>query len=161
MRARRGDRVCTLRDQLIHPSINVDELDPVFEGLNLVTERRSADVRYALKLSAGFGGHNCALALERAQFAWDRGAGRLGERARAAAEPRARPVGAPLISTEPTIDEARRRRRRPKRPGSKEIRAGYCTTFIRPRISSTTIRMTIVSSRAWPRSSSTSPFSMS
>ncbi len=58
--------VCTLRDQLIHPSINVDELDPVFEGLNLVTEKRSADVRYALKLSAGFGGHNCALIFERA-----------------------------------------------------------------------------------------------
>jgi 3-oxoacyl-[acyl-carrier-protein] synthase II len=58
--------VCTLRDQLIHPSINVDELDPIFEDLCLVREKRAADVRFALKLSAGFGGHNCALVFERA-----------------------------------------------------------------------------------------------
>ncbi|MEZ4310127.1 MAG: beta-ketoacyl-[acyl-carrier-protein] synthase family protein [Polyangiaceae bacterium] len=58
--------VCTLRDQVIHPSINAEEIDPAFEGLDLVRERRSADVRYALKLSAGFGGHNCALVFERA-----------------------------------------------------------------------------------------------
>lgn len=58
--------VCTLRDQVIHPSINAEDLDPVFEGLDLVRERRAADVRYALKLSAGFGGHNCALVFERA-----------------------------------------------------------------------------------------------
>jgi 3-oxoacyl-[acyl-carrier-protein] synthase II len=31
-----------------------------------VRERRRASVRYALKCSAGFGGHNCALVLERA-----------------------------------------------------------------------------------------------
>jgi 3-oxoacyl-[acyl-carrier-protein] synthase II len=31
-----------------------------------VTEKRRADMRYALKLSAGFGGHNCALVFERA-----------------------------------------------------------------------------------------------
>ena len=58
--------VCTLRDQVIHPSINVDDIDPVFEGLELVRERRAADVRFALKISAGFGGHNCALIFERA-----------------------------------------------------------------------------------------------
>lgn len=58
--------VCSLRDQMLHPSINLDEPDPAFEGLDLVRERRAADVRYALKISAGFGGHNCALVLERA-----------------------------------------------------------------------------------------------
>lgn len=58
--------ICTLRDQVIHPSINVDELDPVFAGIDLVREKRAADVRYALKMSAGFGGHNCALVFERA-----------------------------------------------------------------------------------------------
>ena len=58
--------LCTLRDQVIHPSINVDELDPIFAGIDLVRETRPADVRYALKLSAGFGGHNCALVFERA-----------------------------------------------------------------------------------------------
>jgi 3-oxoacyl-[acyl-carrier-protein] synthase II len=58
--------VCTLRDQRIHPSINVDNLDPEFR-IDVVTGApRSADVRYALKVSAGFGGHNCVLVLERA-----------------------------------------------------------------------------------------------
>jgi 3-oxoacyl-[acyl-carrier-protein] synthase II len=57
--------VCSLRDQTLHPSINVDDLDPVF-AIQLVAARREADVRYALKCSAGFGGHNCALVLERA-----------------------------------------------------------------------------------------------
>jgi 3-oxoacyl-[acyl-carrier-protein] synthase II len=57
--------VCTLRDQVIHPSINVDVLDPVF-AVKLVRERQRADVRHALKASAGFGGHNGALVFERA-----------------------------------------------------------------------------------------------
>ncbi|MEJ7728845.1 MAG: beta-ketoacyl-ACP synthase II [Polyangiaceae bacterium] len=57
--------VCTLRDQMIHPSINVDELDPELH-LDVVREARRADVRWAAKVSAGFGGHNCALVLERA-----------------------------------------------------------------------------------------------
>jgi 3-oxoacyl-[acyl-carrier-protein] synthase II len=57
--------VCSLRDQILHPSINVDELDPELT-LDLVRERRRADVRFALKCSAGFGGHNCALVFERA-----------------------------------------------------------------------------------------------
>lgn len=55
---------CTLRDQVIHPSINVDELDSEFV-LDLVRERRRAEVRVALKCSAGFGGHNCALVFGR------------------------------------------------------------------------------------------------
>ncbi|AUX31064.1 MULTISPECIES: beta-ketoacyl synthase [Sorangium] len=57
--------VCSLRDQLLHPSINVDELDPEC-ALDIVRERRSVDLRHAVKCSAGFGGHNCALVLERA-----------------------------------------------------------------------------------------------
>jgi 3-oxoacyl-[acyl-carrier-protein] synthase II len=57
--------VCTLVDQTLHPSINVDELDPVF-ALLLVRERQRVDVRFALKASAGFGGHNAALVFERA-----------------------------------------------------------------------------------------------
>jgi len=57
--------LCSLRDQKLHPSINVDQLDPVFK-IDLVREARSVDVRYALKTSAGFGGHNCALVFERA-----------------------------------------------------------------------------------------------
>lgn len=57
--------VCSLRDQLLHPSINIDELDPEFR-VDVVRERRAVDVRYAVKCSAGFGGHNCTLVLERA-----------------------------------------------------------------------------------------------
>ncbi|MCC6903181.1 MAG: beta-ketoacyl-[acyl-carrier-protein] synthase family protein [Polyangiaceae bacterium] len=57
--------VCSLRDQRLHPSINVDELDPVFD-LDVIREARPCDVRYAMKTSAGFGGHNCALVFERA-----------------------------------------------------------------------------------------------
>jgi 3-oxoacyl-[acyl-carrier-protein] synthase II len=57
--------ICSLRDQQIHPSINVDRLDPVFD-IDLVREARSAEFRYAISNSAGFGGHNCVLAFERA-----------------------------------------------------------------------------------------------
>lgn len=57
--------VCTLRDGLAHPSINIDNQDPVFE-LDIVKEARPIDARYALKTSAGFGGHDCALIFERA-----------------------------------------------------------------------------------------------
>lgn len=59
--------VCALRDQVLHPSINVDEKDPALSLFNIVREKMRADVRYALKCSAGFGGHNCVLVLERAR----------------------------------------------------------------------------------------------
>jgi 3-oxoacyl-[acyl-carrier-protein] synthase II len=57
--------VCTLRDGRAHPSINLTEPDPEFD-LDFVREARTIDARWALKCSAGFGGHNCALVLERA-----------------------------------------------------------------------------------------------
>jgi len=57
--------ICSLGEQRIHPSINVDDLDPVFD-VDLVREPRRADIRYAISNSAGFGGHNCVLAFERA-----------------------------------------------------------------------------------------------
>ena len=57
--------ICSLVDQRLHPSINVDELDPTFD-IDLVREPRKCDVRYAISNSAGFGGHNCALVFERA-----------------------------------------------------------------------------------------------
>jgi 3-oxoacyl-[acyl-carrier-protein] synthase II len=56
--------VCTLVDQRIHPSINVDALDEAFP-INVVREATSADVSNVLKISAGFGGHNCALVFAR------------------------------------------------------------------------------------------------
>lgn len=57
--------VCSLRDQRLHPSINVERLDPEFD-IDLVREARACDVRYAISNSAGFGGHNCVLAFARA-----------------------------------------------------------------------------------------------
>ncbi|HKQ68731.1 MAG TPA: beta-ketoacyl-[acyl-carrier-protein] synthase family protein [Polyangiaceae bacterium] len=57
--------ICSLRDQKLHPSINVDRLDPTFD-IDLVREARSVDARFAISNSAGFGGHNCVLAFERA-----------------------------------------------------------------------------------------------
>jgi 3-oxoacyl-[acyl-carrier-protein] synthase II len=57
--------ICSLQDGVIHPSINVDRLDPVFE-IDLVREARRAPVRHAISNSAGFGGHNCVLVFERA-----------------------------------------------------------------------------------------------
>ncbi|MDC3957349.1 beta-ketoacyl-ACP synthase II [Polyangium jinanense] len=58
--------VCSLRDQVLHPSINVDELDPELGPLDVVRDRRPAPVGWAAKCSAGFGGHNCALVLGKA-----------------------------------------------------------------------------------------------
>ena len=57
--------VLALRDQRVHPSINVDELDEVFDLDVVRGGPRKLDLRYALKGSAGFGGHDCALLLER------------------------------------------------------------------------------------------------
>jgi 3-oxoacyl-[acyl-carrier-protein] synthase II len=58
--------VCSLRDQKLHPSLNIDSLDEAFDIDVVVGEAREAVLRYALKVSAGFGGHNCALVFESA-----------------------------------------------------------------------------------------------
>jgi 3-oxoacyl-[acyl-carrier-protein] synthase II len=58
--------VLSLREGRIHPSINVDELGDEFVHLRLATRVQPIYARYALKCSAGFGGHNCALLFERA-----------------------------------------------------------------------------------------------
>ncbi len=58
--------ICSLRDQRLHPSINVDTLDPELGALDVVRRQaRASSLRHALKISAGFGGHNCALVLSR------------------------------------------------------------------------------------------------
>lgn len=56
----------TLRRGEIHPSINVDELDPQFADLDVVRARRKVDAKHVLKTSAGFGGHAAALVIGRA-----------------------------------------------------------------------------------------------
>lgn len=46
----------------IHPSLNVDRLDPVFT-LDVARTQRRMEKRVALKTSAGFGGHDAAIVL--------------------------------------------------------------------------------------------------
>jgi 3-oxoacyl-[acyl-carrier-protein] synthase II len=55
--------VCSVRDAVIHPSINLDAKDAVFAELDVATRERAMTKRIALKLSAGFGGHNAALVI--------------------------------------------------------------------------------------------------
>ncbi len=56
--------VCSLRDGRLHPSLNVDALDPELGAIDVVRgEARAWRPSHALKISAGFGGHNCALVL--------------------------------------------------------------------------------------------------
>ena len=58
--------ICSLRDQKMHPSINIDELDPAVGNIDVVAEgARDGRIDTALKISAGFGGHNCALVFAR------------------------------------------------------------------------------------------------
>jgi 3-oxoacyl-[acyl-carrier-protein] synthase-1 len=47
-----------MRDGFIAPSINIDNLDPEFEGLPIVTETTKAEITTALSNSFGFGGTN-------------------------------------------------------------------------------------------------------
>lgn len=58
--------ILMLNHQFIAPNINVEEPEPVVEGLPLVTETREADLRFALSNSFGFGGTNCSLIIGRA-----------------------------------------------------------------------------------------------
>jgi 3-oxoacyl-[acyl-carrier-protein] synthase II len=54
--------VRSLAEGAIHPSLNVDNLDPELGDVDVVRGApRLGPLRHALKISAGFGGHNCAL----------------------------------------------------------------------------------------------------
>jgi len=54
--------VMTLRQGVVHPTINLDELDPKCGDLDFVPKQaREARVKKAISNSFGFGGHNCCL----------------------------------------------------------------------------------------------------
>jgi len=53
-----------LEHKFIAPSINIDKLDPDFEGLPVVTSPKSSDVGAILSNSFGFGGTNASLLLK-------------------------------------------------------------------------------------------------
>jgi 3-oxoacyl-[acyl-carrier-protein] synthase II len=55
-----------LREGMIPPTINLDDLDPACEGVDHVANRaREADLRIAISNAFGFGGHNATLVLGR------------------------------------------------------------------------------------------------
>ncbi len=58
-----------LEQGFVAPSINVDRLDPVFEGLPLVTEPVARQLDTAVTNSFGFGGTNAVLVVRRASGA--------------------------------------------------------------------------------------------
>ena len=59
--------VLALRDQVVPPTLNLENLDPEID-LDVVAGRpRPGNYRYAINNSFGFGGHNAVLALKRAE----------------------------------------------------------------------------------------------
>jgi 3-oxoacyl-[acyl-carrier-protein] synthase II len=58
--------VLSIRDGIVPPTINLDEVDPECLGLDLVAkEARRADIRHVLSNSFGFGGTNASLVFKR------------------------------------------------------------------------------------------------
>lgn len=55
-----------LEEGFMAPSINIERLDPAFEGLPIVTRTIERSLKTALTTNFGFGGTNAALLLERA-----------------------------------------------------------------------------------------------
>ncbi|MFZ0771820.1 MAG: beta-ketoacyl-[acyl-carrier-protein] synthase II, partial [Candidatus Sulfotelmatobacter sp.] len=61
-----GVTVLALRDQILPPTINLENQDPGTEGMDFVpNQARKADVEYAMSNSFGFGGTNGALLFRR------------------------------------------------------------------------------------------------
>jgi 3-oxoacyl-[acyl-carrier-protein] synthase II len=55
----------SIRDQMVHPTLNLEEPDPECEGLDLVRgQSRRSQIKYALTNSLGFGGHNVTLCMK-------------------------------------------------------------------------------------------------
>jgi beta-ketoacyl ACP synthase len=57
--------VLALRDQLIPPTLNLENLDPEIDLDVVAGKQRPGDYRYAVNNSFGFGGHNVAIAFGR------------------------------------------------------------------------------------------------
>jgi 3-oxoacyl-[acyl-carrier-protein] synthase-1 len=56
--------VAMLEHGFIAPSINIENLDPDFEGLPIVTAARAVELNTILSNSFGFGGTNASLLLK-------------------------------------------------------------------------------------------------
>jgi 3-oxoacyl-[acyl-carrier-protein] synthase II len=58
--------VLAIKQGIVPPTINLDEVDPLCAGLDYVPQKaRPAEIRYALSNSFGFGGTNAALVFKR------------------------------------------------------------------------------------------------
>lgn len=58
--------ILSIKEQILHPSINLENPDPECEGLNFVVkEAKRMQINYALSNSLGFGGHNATLCFKR------------------------------------------------------------------------------------------------
>jgi 3-oxoacyl-[acyl-carrier-protein] synthase II len=55
----------TIQDQIIHPTINLENRDPDCDLDYVPGRARAASVRYALSNSFGFGGTNACILLKR------------------------------------------------------------------------------------------------
>jgi 3-oxoacyl-[acyl-carrier-protein] synthase II len=56
-----------IKEGMIPPTINLDNMDPGCAGVDHVTEARAASVDVALSNSFGFGGHNAVIAFSKAE----------------------------------------------------------------------------------------------
>ncbi|GAM61547.1 3-oxoacyl-(acyl-carrier-protein) synthase [Vibrio ishigakensis] len=54
-----------LEHGFVAPSINVEELDPAAEGLDIVTEKRDVELKTVMSNSFGFGGTNATLVIKK------------------------------------------------------------------------------------------------
>jgi 3-oxoacyl-(acyl-carrier-protein) synthase len=58
--------ILSINHGIIPPTINLKEIDPACAGLDFVTgQARTADIRYVLSNSFGFGGTNAALVFKK------------------------------------------------------------------------------------------------
>jgi 3-oxoacyl-[acyl-carrier-protein] synthase II len=56
----------TIREGMVPPTINLDDLDPACDGVDhVVNAAREAEVRVAVSSAFGFGGHNAILVMGR------------------------------------------------------------------------------------------------
>jgi 3-oxoacyl-[acyl-carrier-protein] synthase II len=60
-----GVTALTIRDQIIHPTINLENSDPECDLDYVPNQARRASIRYALSNSFGFGGTNACILLKR------------------------------------------------------------------------------------------------
>jgi 3-oxoacyl-[acyl-carrier-protein] synthase-1 len=54
-----------MRDNFVAPSINIETLDPLAYGVNIIREARDAMIDLVMSNSFGFGGTNGSIALAR------------------------------------------------------------------------------------------------